>query len=82
MAGLQTDSAILAGLSEAKKDEFEYEKKHIPEEPASPSEEPDGIHDGLVFPTEEERLNLRRVSDAVPWNAYRESALSPGPRCC
>ena len=31
----------------------------------------DGIHDGLEFPTEEERATLRRVADKVPWNAYR-----------
>ncbi|KAJ7076586.1 peptide transporter PTR2A [Mycena belliarum] len=30
----------------------------------------DGIHDGLVRPTEEERLTLRRVADTIPWNAY------------
>ncbi|KAJ7469685.1 peptide transporter PTR2A [Mycena latifolia] len=30
----------------------------------------DGIHDGLVCPTEEERLTLRRVPDTIPWNAY------------
>ncbi|KAG6908190.1 hypothetical protein DXG01_005779 [Tephrocybe rancida] len=30
----------------------------------------DGIHDGLEFPTEEERKTLRRVADTVPWNAY------------
>lgn len=30
----------------------------------------DGIHDGLEFPTEEERATLRRVSDTIPWNAY------------
>ncbi|KAG6827006.1 hypothetical protein H0H92_013590 [Tricholoma furcatifolium] len=30
----------------------------------------DGIHDGLIFPTEEEIQTLRRVSDAIPWNAY------------
>ncbi|KAJ7162883.1 peptide transporter PTR2A [Mycena filopes] len=30
----------------------------------------DGIHDGLVCPTEEERATLRRVADAMPWNAY------------
>lgn len=32
----------------------------------------DGIHDGLVFPTDEERATLKRVADKVPWNAYRE----------
>jgi hypothetical protein len=36
---------------------------------------PDGIHDGLEFPTEEERRTLRRVADKIPWNAYR--ALFP-----
>ncbi|KAJ7238288.1 PTR2-domain-containing protein [Mycena haematopus] len=30
----------------------------------------DGIHDGLVCPTEEELATLRRVGDAIPWNAY------------
>ncbi|KAF8066511.1 peptide transporter PTR2A [Lyophyllum atratum] len=30
----------------------------------------DGIHDGLEFPTEEERQTLRRVADKIPWNAY------------
>ncbi|KAJ7772205.1 peptide transporter PTR2A [Mycena metata] len=30
----------------------------------------DGIHDGLVFPTDEERETLRRVPDTMPWNAY------------
>jgi POT family proton-dependent oligopeptide transporter len=32
--------------------------------------EMDGIHDGLVCPTEEELAMLRRVGDAIPWNAY------------
>ncbi|KAG5339839.1 hypothetical protein C0989_003348 [Termitomyces sp. Mn162] len=32
----------------------------------------DGIHDALEFPTEEERETLRRVPDTVPWSAYRE----------
>ncbi|KAJ6589522.1 peptide transporter PTR2A [Mycena capillaripes] len=32
--------------------------------------ETDGIHDGLVCPTEEERATLRRVGDAIPWNAF------------
>jgi len=30
----------------------------------------DGIHDGLTFPTEEEKVTLRRIPDAIPWNAY------------
>ena len=35
----------------------------------------DGIHDGLEFPTEEERTTLRRIPDTVPWNAYCELVL-------
>lgn len=30
----------------------------------------DGIHDGLEFPTEEEKRTLRRVADSIPWAAY------------
>ncbi|KIK52480.1 hypothetical protein GYMLUDRAFT_265401 [Collybiopsis luxurians FD-317 M1] len=30
----------------------------------------DGMLDGREFPTEEERATLRRVSDAIPWNAF------------
>jgi proton-dependent oligopeptide transporter, POT family len=38
----------------------------------------DGIHDGLEYPTEEERRTLRRVADRIPWAAYRMSlSLSP-----
>ncbi|KAJ7205762.1 peptide transporter PTR2A [Mycena pura] len=32
--------------------------------------ESDGIHDGLVCPTDEQRETLRRVADHVPWSAY------------
>ncbi|KAG1867669.1 hypothetical protein F4604DRAFT_918681 [Suillus subluteus] len=30
----------------------------------------DSIHEGMQFPTEEEMLTLRRVSDKIPWSAY------------
>ncbi|KAJ7128615.1 peptide transporter PTR2A [Mycena epipterygia] len=30
----------------------------------------DGIHDGLVCPTDEQRATLRRVADTIPWSAY------------
>nr|GAT47081.1 peptide transporter PTR2A [Mycena chlorophos] len=69
MAGLQTDAPIAAlaenamhdrdSYSDDKKSQSENEK-HIP----------DGIHDGLTFPTEEERATLRRVPDTIPWAAY------------
>jgi POT family proton-dependent oligopeptide transporter len=32
--------------------------------------EVDIIHEGMQFPTAEEFLTLRRVSDKIPWNAY------------
>jgi POT family proton-dependent oligopeptide transporter len=83
MAGLQTDgSAPLAALSEiaAVKKSDSFDEKKSGEHSVSPHPaneyEPDGIHDGLVFPTEEERATLRRVADAIPWNAYRTSAWS------
>lgn len=74
MAGLQTDDAVFAGYAEAERDQYILEKKlghshdHIVSEAAS--HELDGIHDGLEFPTDEERDTLRRVADTVPWNAY------------
>ncbi|KAF9443921.1 peptide transporter PTR2A [Macrolepiota fuliginosa MF-IS2] len=30
----------------------------------------DDAHIGLIFPTDEERVTLRRVADVLPWNAY------------
>ncbi|EKM53217.1 uncharacterized protein PHACADRAFT_259421 [Phanerochaete carnosa HHB-10118-sp] len=74
MAGLQTDDAMFAGYAEAEHDQYILEKKlgsshdHIVSETAS--HELDGIHDGLEFPTDDERETLRRVPDAIPWNAY------------
>ncbi|RDX54549.1 oligopeptide transporter [Lentinus brumalis] len=70
MAGLQADTDILAGLAEAKHLEYEFEKKGISPSTSSHEHELDGIHDGLEFPTEEEKRTLRHVSDAVPWSAY------------
>lgn len=74
MAGLQVD-AELAALSETQK--HIAQEKHIADEKVvadsssqSPLEELDGIHDGLEFPTDEDRATLRRVADSVPWNAY------------
>ena len=74
MTDLQADSAIETGLVEAKKDEFEYEKARGSQEIASSTEdhELDGVHDGLEFPTDEEKETLRRVPDKIPWNAYRK----------
>ena len=83
MAGLQADRDIIAGLAEAKRDEYELEKKGIISPTSSAHEhELDGIHDGLEFPTEEEKATLRRVSDTIPWAAYREypSAILSFPR--
>ena len=80
MAGRQTDDAVFAAYAEAEHDQYVLEKKlgalehdHVVSEAAS--HELDGIHDGLEFPTEEERDTLRRVSDNIPWNSYRESGV-------
>ena len=37
----------------------------------------DPDHEGLEFPTDEEKVTLRRVSDSIPWNAYRASLPLP-----
>ncbi|TFK82817.1 oligopeptide transporter [Polyporus arcularius HHB13444] len=70
MAGLQADRDIIAGLAEANHVEYELEKKGISHSTSSHEHELDGIHDGLEFPTDEEKRTLRHVSDAVPWSAY------------
>ena len=75
MAGLQADRDIIAGLAEAKRDEFELEKKGLA--PSEASHDLDGVHDGLEFPTEDEKATLRRVSDSLPWSAYREYSRVP-----
>ena len=64
------DIAALESLeADAKKHSSDYSEKHSD---IDNLHEPDGIHDGLVFPTEEERATLRRVPDSIPWAAYRE----------
>lgn len=77
MAGFQTDVDAFAGIAHAE-GQLSQRKSHILEsdashdhkgDPEAPVE--DGIHDGLEFPTEEEKKTLRRVADAIPWNAYR-----------
>ncbi|TFK84976.1 oligopeptide transporter [Polyporus arcularius HHB13444] len=71
MAGLQADIDILAGLSEAQRDELELEKKGLASPHTSGEEHAvDGVHDGLEFPTQEEKQTLRRVSDTLPISAY------------
>lgn len=78
MAGLQTDPGALAGIAYTEKhsaqkkshslnSDHSHDRKDDPEIPVQ-----DGIHDGLEFPTEEERITLRRVADTIPWNAYRK----------
>ncbi|KAI0696611.1 oligopeptide transporter [Cytidiella melzeri] len=62
MAGLQHDDVDLSAAL--------AEKKYDSSEDVVSYHEPDGIHDGLEFPTEEEKATLRRVADAIPWNAY------------
>ncbi|KAI0789000.1 PTR2-domain-containing protein [Irpex lacteus] len=70
MAGLQHDGDVLAGYAVAELSEKKLGSSddHIVSDAAS--HELDGIHDGLEFPTEEEKATLRRVADDVPWGAY------------
>lgn len=69
--------ADLAALSHVKQREDEKGSPSVVT--SEHGHELDGIHDGLEFPTEEERATLRRVSDTIPWNAYRTSPCSRGP---
>ena len=71
------DKDFATGLAKTQKDELELEKKGATlRDLEEDSHELDGIHDGLEFPTDEERDLLRRVPDHIPWNAYREYACS------
>jgi len=77
-AGLQTDMDGMAGIAHAEK-QLSPEKSHTLDSDSSrghkgglEAQVQDGIHDGLEFPTEEEKETLRRVADAIPWNAYRQ----------
>jgi POT family proton-dependent oligopeptide transporter len=70
-APLKDDIALAAAIP-MKKSDTDYLEKISEHEP---DHELDGIHDGLVFPTEEERATLRRVPDTVPWSAYCEFRL-------
>ncbi|KAF8638638.1 hypothetical protein AX17_002063, partial [Amanita inopinata Kibby_2008] len=63
MASDQKDSVAVDNYGQEKFDTSD-------EKLSTPEYELDGIHDGLEFPTEEERATLRRVSDSIPWAAY------------
>jgi POT family proton-dependent oligopeptide transporter len=72
MDGLQPSTTIaIAEFGDAGKHYGIRDEKTA--EDVSEKYELDGIHDGLIFPTEEERATLRRVPDAIPWSAYRTS---------
>lgn len=77
MAGLQPVDDI-AATHNVLQHEYDIKKEHPElEDPSLGSYEEDddddeGVHAGLVFPTEEERITLRRVSDKLPYAAYRE----------
>lgn len=77
MAALTAPNDELAALAYVEKAQYVHNLKHSSSKSdVSVVHEPDGIHDGLEFPTEEEKLSLRRVADKVPWNAYCSLILS------
>jgi len=63
-ATLRDDPAFAAAFGIKKSDTDSFQKNSEDEY------ELGGIHDGLEFPTEEERATLRRVPGTIPWNAY------------
>lgn len=65
---MEHDDGIAVAFAELKKHQVESS-----EVVSATDHELDGIHDGLIFPTEEEKQTLRRVSDNIPWSAYCES---------
>ncbi|KIM46804.1 hypothetical protein M413DRAFT_263342 [Hebeloma cylindrosporum] len=64
-SAIPKDEAALASAIDMKNNDSVSVEKNTEED-----HELDGIHDGLEFPTEEERATLRRVPDSIPWNAY------------
>ena len=68
-ATLRDDPAFAAAIDTKKIDIDSFQKNSEDEY------ELDGIHDGLEFPSEEERATLRRVPGTIPWNAYCEFVL-------
>lgn len=74
MASFEPNTPIVAASAGSAR--VDYDKKLHADEVSSTEKsailenELDGIHDGLEFPTEEEIVTLRRVSDAIPWTAY------------
>jgi POT family proton-dependent oligopeptide transporter len=67
-------------FTQTEQDAEEFEMQAGSSSTALRLHEIDGIHDGLVAPTEEERLTLRRIADTVPWSAYCATHLSQGHR--
>ncbi|KAF4618863.1 hypothetical protein D9613_009972 [Agrocybe pediades] len=63
MSAIQQDDVALAAMADVKRHDYTSES-------SVDDHELDGIHDGLEFPTEEERNTLRRVPDKVPWATY------------
>ncbi|KAF9531503.1 POT family-domain-containing protein [Crepidotus variabilis] len=72
MAGLQRDTDAIAAIADVKKMDTSIPSEKLSGEfhDHDLDHEDDGVHDGLEFPTDEEIATLRRVSDAIPWNAY------------
>lgn len=58
------EKGLAQNNSQALKSEYFYDREDDPVQ--------DGVHDGLEFPTGEEKITLRRVADTIPWNAYRK----------
>lgn len=79
MAGNQGDDAIIQGLAEANRAEFQAsdEKKlshsdshSLDQQSLSVGHENLNLNDSLEVPTEEDRHHLRRVAGRLNWNTY------------
>ncbi|KAJ3575012.1 hypothetical protein NP233_g1374 [Leucocoprinus birnbaumii] len=69
MATFHTDDAAVVAVVHSDKLDEKASQSH---ESYAPDivDAPADAHEGLTFPTEEERITLRRVADSLPWNAY------------
>ena len=71
MADLELERDIPPGL--AKDDRRVSPAASVEKQDMIPvDDDVDSVHEGLEFPSEEELVTLRRVSDALPWTAYSE----------
>lgn len=72
-SGMALDRDVIAAMAVAERHEVisydaSLEKKAVTAHESI--DDSDGAHAGLEFPSEEELVTLRRISDDIPWTAF------------